>query len=561
MSPKVATTPISSLGFVPGESLDASQFSTKDLADAELLIAQFLSEEFPSIDFNREGTIYEHWVRPGAVEYLINRRLHETAQNSSTLKGIEEDPDGVDAGIAAAVLSNYLVSQNSGTSAVGQIKLVVSSNRAYRLSKGLSFSTEDGKVFVTTETVVTTSSTPGQDQVPLLAEGANLWYFLVPVSAAEPGESYNIPRGTRLSPSGAITSLVTASAFSSFSGGTNAEGFDGIRSRILRELSVRNLTSEFSLESTIRDSFPDLQYCSAVGMGSAVISRNRSPLIGTPIGGIVDVYVRTSTTPVYRTFEAEATLVEGELEIFKLSLGRDVAPGHYFVRSIRPSSLTFAGTYEIISSTRSINNLVSSTAAGVTSAESPNRISEVVQGGYSRWQENEVVFRASLTEPRNLDGGNLAVQVEVFVMPDIDAIQDLVSRRDIRVGGTDYLVRAFVPCLVSLSSIRVKVSQEEPGLESQIRGEIMSYVNSVRPGDGVRVDSIVAKIRAVPSVVSVDLPIKVTGTVYPPGIHPTEVIYSSRSVLQVPTEGTLGFGPENVAFFLESGDIPLEIST
>lgn len=555
MNEQIASDPITTLGFLPGADIDAAAFPPEDLAAAEALIAGFLGANLPDLDFSREGTLYEKWVRPGAVSYLVARRMHETAMASMTVAGATSAPDA-DPDLVAAILSNFLVEPDPGSVATGEAMVQVSSSRTYRIGAGTLFVTEQGLEFASSATVVTTTSEPMEGQVPLLpGPTPGAWHFMVPLSAVTAGSVHNIPRGTQFRPGIQIPSLILATARSSFSGGRDGEIPSDLKARIVRELSVRNMVSEASLESTIRASFPDLVHVSVTDMSDPAISRNRNPLCGgLPSGGIADVWVRTTRAPLYSTVRVRAVATQEDPEVYRAVLPRDLAPGHYRVRSIRPAARNWSGTYAILSRTKSLDLSVPSGWTGPM----PSRIHSPIQGAYSMWQTSEVVFRAGFDTP-GAGAPEMDVEIEVFLQPGIPEIQAMVSDPRNRVAGSDLLVRGCVPCMVSVSDLVVGTDGDAEVSADLIRARVSDYIHSVRPGQGVRADAIACAAKSVPGAVSVDLPIRITGTILAPDPAGSAVTISSTRVLDVPASEELGFSPACVAFFADPLDIPVRI--
>ena len=555
---KVATNPISDLSFVEGENLNDAKFPREELQAAEQVVAQFLSDAYPELDFFTDSTIYDLIIRPSSVLYLIFRRQIETFRNTMSVKDIEANPELAEAEVVAAVLSNYLIALNTGSNAQGVAKIQVSSDRTFRLRQDLVFTSQTGLEFTLDQTVVTTNSdNPSEGQIRLIQPDPAVenWIFYVPVTAVEAGSLYNIPAGTQLEIGLEFTDLSLITANLDFSGGTDGEGFEDLNQKILDSLSARNMVSRSSIFSTLRDQIPTLTATNTQGMGDDLIFRNRNTLIGTPVGGIVDVYVRTSAPPSYKTIEKTAKAVSGETLKYSFTLNRDDAPGHYFIRNIRPAGGPYLGTYKVDSETVRINT----STAGVDIR--PNLINEVGEGTYSRWQETDVVIEVEPFDPQVSDAaGELTVAVEVFYMPRIDEIQELLSAEDNRVAGTDFLARGFIPCFLSFSEIRVRVASATQVTADAIRAAVSAYVHSITPGGGVRVDEVVCAIKGIAGVLSVDLPIRITGEVFSPDADRTRVTFNSRSVLNVPTDLTLGVGPANTAFFVEPGQIPITIT-
>jgi hypothetical protein len=145
-------------------------------------------------------------------------------------------------------------------------------------------------------------------------------------------------------------------------------------------------------------------------------------------------------------------------------------------------------------------------------------------------------------------------------MPKIDEIQDIVSADEVRVAGTDFLVRGFIPCFLSFSELRVRVASMTQVTADSVRAVISTYVHLIPPGGGVRVDEIVCAVKGLAGVLSVDLPIAITGEVFSPDADRTRVSFKSRSVLDVPVVTRLGIGPQNTAFFVEPSQIPITIT-
>jgi hypothetical protein len=489
MSSKVATDPISTLSFVKGENLNDETFSPSELLAAERVIAQFLTDSFPAIDFYSDSTVYDLIIRPTSVIYLIFRRQLETFRKTMSVKDVEENPELADADVVAAILSNYLITLNSGSSARGVAKIQIASSRSIRLREGLVFSTASGLEFALDQTVVTTTSTnldTGQVRMIQPDPAIENWVFYAPLTAVQEGSIYNIAGGTQLQISLEITDLSLITANLDFSGGTDGEGFDNLGQLILDSLSARNMVSRSSLFSSIRDQISSLTAVSTQGMGDSLIFRNRNTLIGAPVGGIVDVYIRTSGPPAFVTIEKTATLVSGETLKYEFTIDRDDCPGHYFIRGIRPSGGPYLGSYAVDSKTVRIDTR-DTDASGAEVHR--NIINQVREGTYSRWQETDVVIEVQPYDPQTLvTPGELQVAVELFYMPYLAEIQDIVSDDGTRVAGTDFLVRGFVPCFLTFSEIRVRVTSASQVSVDSIRAAISSYVHTIPPGSGIRID-------------------------------------------------------------------------
>ena len=101
------------------------------------------------------------------------------------------------------------------------------------------------------------------------------------------------------------------------------------------------------------------------------------------------------------------------------------------------------------------------------------------EGAYSRYQTSVIQFVDDETDVTSLTVGSEAdYDVTVAMLPQIGSIQDDMIDRDIRSYGSDVLIKAPVPCFVSLSFIINKQTNvADPDLDA-IKAALATEVNT-----------------------------------------------------------------------------------
>ncbi|WP_196300829.1 hypothetical protein, partial [Streptococcus pneumoniae] len=85
------------------------------------------------------------------------------------------------------------------------------------------------------------------------------------------------------------------------------------------------------------------------------------------------------------------------------------------------------------------------------------------------------------------------------------------------------------------------------------------YINSLKIGQSLRIDDLITVIRAVPEVKTVTLPLLMTGNIFCP--DGTVQIIKSQSELSIPDLPLQMVTPQTTAFFIETSDIYISLST
>jgi hypothetical protein len=543
--------PIANFNFVEGVNLDDSQFTPTQITSAQELIRQYLEDRYQNLDFSPVSGLHDLVIRPAAQILLVSRYFIEEYNKGRTLYDAL-NKEGNEA-IVDAILSNFLVSRRAGKKATGLVRVNVES---YDINQYITvdkfFSTVAGLGFYPSSSFKATNE-PGTNDVQIYSSGiSNTGYFLVEVEAAENGDKYNISKDSQLSFSGSIDGFISAVAVNQFSGGANSETNKSVYNRIISSLSARNMTSPLAIDQAIRDNFPDTIYTSTHGVASRYMKRNSNNIFGIKAGCSCDVYVKNSAQPVHKSVSAIASKITeasdyGEEYVgnFVVTIKKNDFPGHYNVTSVKPlSDDKIIGSYPILKKKRVlVENL------------QRNSLELATDAAFSSYSSTEVIFSASapgLSE--------IAVMCEVIGLNDIGKMQEFTNSGDNQSALIDTLIKACVPCFISVEPITVRISGDSVITAADISEVIASYILSIDSRrDKIRCDIIVSKILSLSGVLGVDLPVKINAVVLPPTEVVEQINLTTVSTLTIPSIPEKYVGPETVGFFVQPDSITINL--
>lgn len=552
--------PIENFNFVEGLNLDDTQFTEQQILDAQSLIRQYLEDRYGDLDSSSIAGLNDVNVRPVAQIYLVVRQMIEQFSNTRTLQDVLDNPEASSDAIVDGLLSNFLLSRRRGSTSVGKIKVNVDRiDVNYTVQTSLIFSTNDGLQFSPQANYVAVQSPTSTSQLRLYPTGiSGQGYFIVPVIAADRGAAYNISQYAPLSVAPTLPNLITCTAFNNFSGGLDDESNESVVSRILPAMSARNLATPIAIDQTLRDKFPSITQVSVHGVGSKMMTRNAHNIFGIKSGCYCDVYVKTTPYPdeypvslvaekILSSDEEYGTLYAGK---YLARISRDLVPGHYDINAVTPDQDGVLGSYVVLLKKRKFNNLVDGITAG-------NYLVSSQEATYSRYGYTDVIFDSGVDV--SVAPSTLEARIFVEAAGQIKEIQEFVNSPGEQTVLVDTLVRAFVPCFVSLSEIKVHAKTGQTDA-STIQKAIIQYIVGLDPAaKKVRVDDIVQTIRAIDGVESVDLPIQVTGQILCPDDNYTSLSFTSESTLEIPERVDLGVSRSTVAFYCRTESIAINL--
>lgn len=554
-------SPIENFNLVEGINLDDSIFTTEEIAEAQSVVRQYISDKYIDLDFSELSSLNDVVVRPMAQLFLIFKYLIVSFSKTNTLSTALES-ENASSKIVDALLSNFSIFRKIGSIATGKIKLVVGgSPTSFVISNTVQFTTIDGLVFVPTRNFVASKSPTSPEELKIVYDNDNKQStVIIPAIAVESGSKYNIEQYTPLSIQSGIFDFIAASAFNKFTNGINPESNKEVIDRLVPALSARNLASPLAIEQTLRENFPSIQQIAIHGVNSPNMTRNSHNIFGIKSGCFCDVYVKTSQffeeTVVEKIAEkilwSDPTFPElsDYLGKYLVKIDRNDSPGYFAVDRITSNEDNILGSYTILKTIKSINNLSLSGAQ-------QNYVNNITEGNYSSYVEEYVIFDP--IEDPNPTGSSLAVKIYFNGLPQIKEIQEFVNGADAQTALVDTLVRACIPCSIQLSELRVRIKAGTISAE-QIQSIAVDYINGLDPKtEQIRVDGIISALKQNSGIISIDTPILIKAQIFSPDELNTIVEVSSESNLYIQDRLDLGFSKNNLGFFCRKSDIPVTV--
>jgi len=296
--------------------------TAQDRVDAENLLEQFLGDKVEG-DFSKGSAL-----RDLVVTGLANIFAYLQAENDLTrarqsllllgrLTGTDVD-NAVD-----EILSNWFISRKQGQYATGVATLYLTQQADVVIPTTAKFYKTGTLVFGPSSTTTTTIA--AEDLLPVVdADGTTVAYTVdIALKALLPGSDYNIATGsfvdfTRVSPY-----LTRVENLNVFAGGGGVETTAALLDRALTAITVRDLNSARSIDTTLKDEFTQVDDVTIIGYGDAEMIRDLILEETTPnrihVGGCADAYIRGPVESAVYTAEVGAEFT-------------DPRPGYYIFR-------------------------------------------------------------------------------------------------------------------------------------------------------------------------------------------------------------------------------------
>jgi len=498
-------------------------------------------------------------LSPGSVlsELLIklSSQLHnqlrndasEAASATSVQAALNATEDTYSEAIDA-IASNYNVSRDLGVAVEGRVKVQVATLRTYYLPNNFKLThPSSGGVYTSTQTFRADHTVEADDLTSgvlrLFKEGSG-YYFLLPVkSVGEVNATVSHNSQLALDPSTtSLDSFVSARAFGNFSSGREVETDRQLIARMQTGLSAKGLVSPQSMQALLPEAFPSLfnqstgrkAILSVVGANDPELNRGRNTTFGITPFGMADVYVRTSssikvsTFPVVARYQSYTPPGGSSSNTWVLQLDSTAAGFPTWFYDL--VSLHYVDASGVTQSAAAKSVTFGRDTTAPNQLEGGNLISPNDVARFTKYQTCvvSVDLPNAVEGSPQVDATTHEVLVTVSYMPGIGEIQDFFLQGAQRVTAADYLIKAVIPCSLSLNLSLDRGSQQTPDetTKQKIRQAICSYVNGLPFGEEVAVSRIV-DICHNHNVRRVDLPVVLQGNVLLPS--------SSTSVKFVPT--------------------------
>lgn len=425
---------------------------------SEQIIMDAVRKAYPQLDL-RDGTaLRETVIRTDGVITAINRGLADEIRQENSLEIALQDLKAP-ATTIAGVLANYGVIPRTGTASTGYVQITVADSAPLVIPRDTSFNLGELEYRVPQTVVARTKPTVDEATLSVGADGA--YTVTVPVIAAGVGTSYDLPAYTVLSTGANIPGLIDVMTVTPVAGGTAAETVSEALERIPAMLAHPAPDGVYQATNLLAGGIPEaeslIRASSVCGMGDVAQRRDRRNIFGVPIGGKVDMFVRTFSSPQLHIIKVTATRNdEGK---YVATIGAHNAPPFCIVASVG-SSINTASSYGF-----------TTTITGLSR-----------EHGLTPRNPTDAAFTIYQTQTLTIDAPNTGedeqeVYVALWLAPGLDVLQQYLDSPAVKYAHVDVLVRAPVVCQIS-GHFSVVLPPTSTTTELELQQALVDYVNT-----------------------------------------------------------------------------------
>lgn len=533
---------------------DLAELTQAEVESVQAELAERLAERFPAVELGH-GVVHDVVLHLASVLVAAERRVVEKLRQSSSLAAVAADPTLADDDVVDGILANFRVERLAGAAARGLATIVLDGPVPTVIPAGAVFQSQAAS-FVAERAFaarLSDAGVSGPDDRALRPLGDGRYAFTIPLVAQDVGLVGMIRRGTPLTPSITVPRFSSAYAEVDFSGGAGRETNADLVARLRSGLASRAWAGRAAVDALARSrpEFSRILQTSIVGHGDAEMRRDRHPGLPIGLGGRVDVYARTAELPLAVSLTKQASLVSSTSDgsVWQFGIGRDESPGFYMVDWVGDEDTPRANAgLEVVQDTRQID---------VTNLSWAPELPRVEDAGFSRYQAAVIRVR----DPRPAAAGVTTRPLVVVVrgLPLLAELQDFLGGRDVRNPGGDVLVRAPVPCFLSLSFDIATRGGVSTVAAPPIAEAVAGHVNRLGfPGRLLASQLIEVVHRQLPDGAAVDS-LDMFGRIWRPDGTVSYLRDPLQQRLEIPDDPTHGVSPRTVAFLLDPADVAVTV--
>jgi hypothetical protein len=537
------------------------QINQTRLAQLLELLTAVIQSYNPAIEL-RQGTVNGLVLQPRGLLTADMEQAVLNALQSGSISYLVANPTLADPDAVNRILGNYRLSRLPGTVASGQVTIILGALTPVIIQAG-TVVTISGQSFTVDATYAARTSPanvigPTDRLLNPLSDGT--YAFNVGVVAALANAAGNVRSGTAAAFATVPLAFIKAFAAADFTGGRDAQSNASLLAEWQSGLSARTWSNRMTIEATIRnidangDGVPDyanLVALSIIGFGDPEMLRDQHSIWPVSAGGRSDLYAQTQPSYTLLMIAKTASLLSkvGATGTWQFGIGKNDAPGYYEVAKVcLPDTDQSAIGFSLASDVRSFD------LTGVTWAPD---ITTAFEGTYTRYQASICTFVDTVTDVTfSPIGAAKAYNVYIRIMPQLNTLQDYWNNRANRPLMGDILVKAPVPCFVSVSftlTVPTNTIVDVEGVAVAVAAAINQVgFTGILPGS--LVDQVLHNLY--PNLLSVTA-MGLSGRIRRPDGN--MIFLSSTSFLSVPTDYANGVSPHTVLFLTEAPAIGVTV--
>lgn len=529
-------------------------------------LTQRFAEAFPFLE-ERRGVIRDLVLKLAAILGEGLRTSARTAiQSVQSLLLAAESSETISDTVLELLLANFRLTRQEAAQASGSVLLVFDRLAPMVIPNSLEFSAGEVVLRPKDSFSLRTFAEHVVEETDrlLFPYGTGLYAAIIDCVATEPGQIGNLRAGTNLTVRGLVPHLVRALIHQDFSGGLSGDSLQDLMDKLRLGLSGRHTGSRSSLEALLRlESQIPVSAVSVIGYSDPEQRRYHS-VFPLAFGGRVDIYVRTALFPHRASIPVTAVYLgtQAGFTRWRLTITPALAAEHGIegfygvekvVRELADLNLPESSGYNLSSLTPGFHVPYLDYSPDLASGE---------EASFSAFQSLTVEFLDTDTSSEGLtpDSSTATYYVRVLFLPYIGALQKLLIRPEFRPYGSDVVVRAAVPCFVT-----VRFSVASPTAEvdvDAIRTVLAEFVNTsgfigsitsheltaiasrfLGPGQKIFGTELIGKIIA------------------PPAFQVAPIYLRSSDRLTIPERPDIFVSPRTTVFFLDPENISISVVT
>lgn len=520
-------------------------------------ITEMIQESFPTVDLKR-GVVHDLVLYLSALLATANQVTINNNIQSNSLQEIITNPSLADQTQINRILSNYQLTPTTPANASGTVTITVGALIPTTIAKGAVFTSSGGLQFVASDVFNgrITSGTVINANDRLMTQVSNGYAFTINVNAFSSGSAYNLPANTSLTPLTPPANFITSYAAMDFTGGTDAQTTEQLINLLQSGAAIKAWSNRITNKSLIinQPEFVNIIDVSEIGYGDAEQLRYHS-IFPVAFGGRIDLYARTQQLPQVSQATKTATLISkvGSLGTWQFTVSATDAPGFYnVVKILQTTDPVSRSGYQPISDTRSFDTTA-------TPGYVPD-ITKVLEATYSPYSTSIIQFKDTDTDATSLTVNTSTRDYVVYIraMPLLLDLQEFVVGRDVRPPSSDILVKAPVPCDMSVSiTINTRSGDPTPNT-ANLATAVSNVVNTTGFPGSMPSSTLIKALHD-----EFDGTLTTVGSIYMTGIirrpDGTTTVLSNAQLLTIPIDTANLMSSNTVSFILDPNNIAITV--
>jgi hypothetical protein len=477
-------------------------------------LTTFISENYSEADVAPGSVLSELLIKlAAAVQNQQYNYIDSLSQGRAISQILQNETDSY-LPIVDLIASNYNTSRSEGKRVTGNIKVTISSPNTYSFVDNLTFIQPAlGLRYVVTAAFDIEEEPDLTNGELKLYEKNGTYYFILPVVAEDVGTEYQVSSGTVFSVVEPffINNFVKAEAYGNFTSGAPIDTDKQLVAKFRQTLGSSRFESSAGIANRIKQQYPSFQTLSVVGANDPEMLRSKQNVLGISTFGKSDVYVRTSMGPELKT----AVVTGKKLQNGKwvIELDNSFCSGFYRLSSILPvvDDISISGTLLTSNITYGYRQFIGTRN---------NEINNALEARFSKYQTARIEFIYNETPNLSVAPGQpiptKEFEITAIYQPYIEEIQNLLISDNERFACADYLVKAVLPCFVSLEIPVVKKQSTDTydSLElNKLKQDIFTYINTIPFGEDLYASRIIDLCHNY-DIARVDLPVILKGDIF-----------------------------------------------